>query len=65
MKLKQLREKDLPELKKMLADAKAELPMLQLEKSMRKDKNIKIFANKRREVGILLGMVRAREMSEK
>jgi ribosomal protein L29 len=63
MKKKQLQEKDLAELKKMLVDATRELPKLKLELAMRKDKNTKKYWSKRRDVAVLSGMIRTKDMA--
>lgn len=62
MKLKDLRAKDVEELRKLLRDAKEALPKLLMDRAMHKSKNVKALTNKRREVAILSGMVRAKEL---
>lgn len=62
MKLKELRGKELGELKKLLAEARKDLPKMRLEASIHKDKNVKKLANRRREVAVLSGMVSAKEI---
>lgn len=64
MKLKELRSKDLGELKKMLTDAKADAVKLSLERQVKKDKNVKTLSNKRREIAVLSGLVSAKAIRE-
>ncbi len=64
MKLKDLRSKDLGELKKILeADIKT-IRKASLEHRMRQDKNVKKLANLKREVATLYGMISAQTPKE-
>ena len=64
MKIKDLRTKDLGELRKMLSDINKTMPKLTLEHKMHKDKNTKKLSNIRREVATLLGMISAKALGE-
>lgn len=65
MKLKDLRVKDVEELRKLLREAKEALPKLVMDQTMHKNKNVKALTNKRREVAALSGLVRAKELGVK
>lgn len=62
MKRKQLREKELSELRKLLRDHSTALVKTRLEYSVKGDKNVKKVANIRREIAIISGMVSARSL---
>lgn len=64
MKLKDLRSKDLGELKKMLEVDTKTMVKVSLEHHIRQDKNVKKLANLRREVATLSGMISAKTMGE-
>jgi ribosomal protein L29 len=64
MKLKDLRSKDLGELKTMLKKDQTEVVKLGLEESVRREKNVKKLFSLRRQIAVLSGMVSAREMLE-
>jgi len=61
MKKKTLQTKELSELKKMLSDAKSELPKAWAEHPVRKDKNTKKVYELRRSIAVLSGMVSGRD----
>lgn len=65
MKLKTLKQKDAGELQSIMKDALKELPKLRMELAMKKDKNVKKYANKRREVAVLSGLISAKKVEEK
>lgn len=62
MKLKDLRNKELGELKKLTQDARKDVVKLQLEHPLRKDKNVKKLWAKRREIAVLSGLLSAKEI---
>lgn len=65
MKLKDLKNKDLVELKSALKDAYKELPRLTMEHKMRKETNVKKLTNFKRQISILSGLISSKEVGGK
>ena len=65
MKLKDLKNKDLVELKSALKDAYKELPRLTMEHKMRKETNVKKLTNFKRQISILSGLISGKEVGGK
>lgn len=64
MKLKDLRQKEVGELRSLLDEVTKELPKLRMELAMKKDKNVKKYANKRRDLAVLSGLISSKKESK-